>query len=131
MTTWVSGIHAITVFAPDLAAAKSFYLDVFELPVHFEDDVSCVFDFGGVLLNLLAENEAEGLIGPARVADAASGARLQFTIAVDDTDATAARVVANGAALVNGPIDRPWGIRTAMFADPTGQLWEIAGPLRA
>jgi uncharacterized glyoxalase superfamily protein PhnB len=31
-----------------------------------------------------------------------------------------------GAELVNGPMDRPWGIRTASFRDPAGHLWEIA-----
>jgi uncharacterized glyoxalase superfamily protein PhnB len=28
--------------------------------------------------------------------------------------------------LLNGPMDRPWGIRTAAFADPAGHVWEIA-----
>jgi len=27
---------------------------------------------------------------------------------------------------LNGPIDRPWGIRTASFRDPGGHIWEIA-----
>ena len=31
-----------------------------------------------------------------------------------------------GNTLINGPIDRPWGIRTACFADPAGHIWEIA-----
>ena len=30
---------------------------------------------------------------------------------------------------VLGPIDRPWGVRTAAFADPDGYLWEIAQQL--
>ena len=25
-----------------------------------------------------------------------------------------------------GPVDRPWGIRTASFRDPGGHIWEIA-----
>jgi uncharacterized glyoxalase superfamily protein PhnB len=28
--------------------------------------------------------------------------------------------------LLNGPMDRPWGIRTASFRDPGGHIWEIA-----
>ena len=31
-----------------------------------------------------------------------------------------------GATLLNGPIDRPWGIRTAAFRDPAGHVWELA-----
>jgi catechol 2,3-dioxygenase-like lactoylglutathione lyase family enzyme len=33
---------------------------------------------------------------------------------------------ARGVELLNGPIDRLWGIRTASFHDPAGHLWEIA-----
>ncbi|MDQ3782600.1 MAG: VOC family protein, partial [Actinomycetota bacterium] len=28
--------------------------------------------------------------------------------------------------LLNGPVDRPWGVRTASFRDPAGHIWEIA-----
>ena len=28
--------------------------------------------------------------------------------------------------LLNGPLDRPWGVRTASFSDPGGHIWEIA-----
>jgi catechol 2,3-dioxygenase-like lactoylglutathione lyase family enzyme len=33
---------------------------------------------------------------------------------------------AHGVKLLNGPVDRPWGRRTAAFADPAGNTWEIA-----
>ncbi|MEO8093347.1 MAG: VOC family protein [Pseudolysinimonas sp.] len=54
---------------------------------------------------------------------------MQFTLGVDDVDATAADLVARGVTLLNGPQDSPWGIRTAAFADPAGHVWEIAAPL--
>jgi uncharacterized glyoxalase superfamily protein PhnB len=41
-------------------------------------------------------------------------------------DATCAELIKRGAKLINGPMDRPWGIRTACFADPGGHIWEIA-----
>ncbi|WP_327708831.1 hypothetical protein OG912_08485 [Streptomyces sp. NBC_00464] len=31
-----------------------------------------------------------------------------------------------GVTLLNGPVDRPWGIRTAGFRDPGGHIREIA-----
>jgi uncharacterized glyoxalase superfamily protein PhnB len=31
-----------------------------------------------------------------------------------------------GIVLINGPMDRPWGPRTASFADPSGHIWEVA-----
>ena len=119
-------ITAITLFVDDLAAAKEFYTRVFALPVHWEDDVSAVFNFGNTLVNLLQESEAPELIAPAIVAPRASGARMQFTIDVDDVDAAAAEFISRGVELLNGPMDRPWGIRTAAFADPAGHVWEIA-----
>lgn len=128
MTPWPGNISAITLFADDLTEARQFYIDIFELPVLFEDDSSAVFTFGTTLINLLATREAPDLIAPARVAEAEAGARSQFTLDVEDVDATAAELVGKGVTLINGPLDRPWGIRTAAFADPTGTIWEIAAP---
>ena len=126
MDPWPTGISAITLFVEDLPATKLFYQDVFGLPVHYEDDVSAVFDFGNTLINLLKATEASELIEPAEVGAPDSGARMQFTITVDDVDATCADLKARGVELLNGPIDRPWGIRTATFRDPAGHIWEIA-----
>lgn len=124
--TWATNISAITLFVDDLPAAKRFYLEVFELPVHFEDDVSAVFSFGGTLVNLLQSGEAPGLITPAPVAAADAGARAMLTVTVEDVDAVCGRLRERGVELLNGPIDRPWGVRTAAFADPAGHVWEIA-----
>ena len=126
MADWPGKISAITLFVEDLAATKAFYQEVFGLPVHFEDDASAVFDFGNTLINLLKISEADELIAPAPVARAEAGARMQFTIGVDDVDATCTELTARGVELLNGPIDRPWGIRTASFRDPAGHIWEIA-----
>jgi len=123
---WPRKIFAITVFAEDLAATKRFYADVFELPLAFEDEHSAVFDFGNVVVNLLDAREGPELIGPAQVADPESGARMQLTIPVDDVDAVCARLAEQGVPLLNGPMDRPWGIRTATFRDPAGTIWEVA-----
>jgi catechol 2,3-dioxygenase-like lactoylglutathione lyase family enzyme len=126
MGSWVTAVSAITLFVEDLAATKAFYERAFGLPIHYEDDASAVFDFGNTLINLLKVEEATGLIGPAAVASPDAGARAQFTITVDDVDATCAELAARGVELINGPMDRPWGIRTACFADPAGHIWEIA-----
>lgn len=51
---------------------------------------------------------------------------MQLTIPVDDVDATCAMLAGCGVALLNGAMDRPWGIRTASFVDPGGHIWESA-----
>jgi lactoylglutathione lyase len=122
---WPGGIAAITLFVEDLAAATRFYSDVFQLPVFFEDDNSTVFKFGDTLVNLLEVSEAPALIAPAKVATPDAGVRFQFTLGVDDVDAMVDELKSRGVELLNGPMDRPWGIRTASFRDPGGHIWEI------
>jgi uncharacterized glyoxalase superfamily protein PhnB len=97
--------------------------------VVFEDQVSAVFKIRGLMINLLEAPEANILIEPASVARSGAGSRLMFTIAVDDVDAVCAQLVTHGVVVLNGPVDRPWGRRTAAFADPAGHVWEIAQPL--
>ena len=127
--SWPKGIFAITLFVEDVGVTKRFYQDVFGLPIAYEDDNSAVFSFGSTMINLLKSTEAVELIAPAAVASREAGSRLQFTIQVEDVDAMCAELVKRGVELVNGPMDRPWGIRTACFSDPGGHIWEIAHDL--
>ncbi|HKO21937.1 MAG TPA: VOC family protein [Candidatus Eisenbacteria bacterium] len=123
---WPKGIHAITLFVEDLAEAKKFYSEAFGLPVVFQTVDSAVFRFGATLVNLLEISQASELVEPAPVARKDSGVRFQFTIEVADVDAMCAELKRRGVELLNGPMDRPWGIRTASFRDPGGHIWEIA-----
>ena len=123
---WPKVISAITLFVEDLAAAKDFYSKIFGLPVVYEDANSTVFKIGETLINLLKTSQADELISPAKMASREAGHRLVFTIPVDDVDAMCATLTARGVTLLNGPMDRPWGIRTASFVDPGGNIWEIA-----
>lgn len=124
--TWAKGVAAITLFVEDLAAAREFYLRAFELPVHFEDGSSVVFAFGGTLINLLDVRAAPELIEPASAGGPDAGPRSQLTLQVTDVDAVCTELAGRGVELLNGPIDRPWGIRTASFRDPAGHVWELA-----
>ncbi|NUN96428.1 MAG: VOC family protein [Candidatus Omnitrophica bacterium] len=126
MSSWPQGIYAITLFVEDLEATKWFYQEVFGLPVAFEDGDSAVFEFGNTLVNLLKITAARELIEPGAVASREAGSRFVLTIHVDDVDAMCSELTARGVELLNGPMDRPWGIRTASFRDPGGYIWEIA-----
>ena len=123
---WAAKIYANTLFVLDLTVSKEFYGRVFEKSPVYEDAHSIVFKFGDLLINLLVQDEAATLIAPAKLASQNDGSRYQLTIQVDDVDTTVKRLLRLGVRMVNGPIDRPWGIRTALFADPDGHLWELA-----
>lgn len=126
MTTWVTGIRVLTLFVDDLAACTGFYERVFEVPCVYSDDDSAVFSFGNVLVNLLTSSSAAALVEPAPVARSLIGSRAVLTLSVDDVDAICDLLASRGVRFLNGPVDRPWGVRTATFLDPGGHAWELA-----
>jgi catechol 2,3-dioxygenase-like lactoylglutathione lyase family enzyme len=126
VSEWPGSISAISLFVGDLDASRTFYQRVFGLPVHFADADSVVFRLGDTLINLLIERAVPEVIAPASLAPPGAGAQFQFTVNVDDVDGTCATLTGRGVELLNGPMDRPWGIRTASFEDPDGYIWEIA-----
>jgi lactoylglutathione lyase len=130
VTVSLKSVGAITLFVEDPQRSKAFYEKAFDVPVIWEDDASAVFRFENMLVNLLKASEAGGLIDPAPVAGQEAGSRFQLSIWVDDAHATCAELATRGVDLLNGPIDRAWGMRTAAFADPDGHIWEIAQDLK-
>jgi catechol 2,3-dioxygenase-like lactoylglutathione lyase family enzyme len=119
----MESVGALTLFVDDVQQSKSFYGRVFDVPLIFEDDNSAVFKFENTLVNLLAIPAARELIAPGAVGE---GSRFQLTIWVEDADAVCAELATRGVELLNGPVDREWGVRTASFADPDGHIWEVA-----
>jgi lactoylglutathione lyase len=123
---WEATLGAITLFVEDLAACKDFYQLAFQTDPVFEEGDSVVFRVDDVLINLLAERAVPELIDPAPMAPASAGTRAVYTLHVEDVDAIVALLAAADIELLNGPIDRWWGPRTASFRDPSGHIWEIA-----
>jgi lactoylglutathione lyase len=129
VTVPLNNVGAITLFVEDVPRSRAFYGDVFGIDLIYEDDDSAVFQLENTIVNLLDAAAAHELIEPGAVAGPDSGSRFQLTIWVDDADAACAELEARGVTLLNGPVDRAWGQRTACFADPSGHVWEIAQTL--
>ena len=129
MNASLKSVGAITLFVEDPRRSQSFYEKVFALPVIWEDEDSAVFRFENTIVNLLKMSAARDLIEPGSVASREAGSRFQLTIWVDDADAVSAELAEHGVELLNGPMDREWGVRTASFTDPDGHIWEIAQKL--
>ena len=124
-----AAIEVVTLFVEDLPAMRAFYQSVFAPEVLLEDEVVAVLKFSGMAINLLQIAAAPELVTPIPVGTAQAGPRMLLTIKVKSCDAACADLAAKGIVLLNGPIDRPWGRRTAAFADPAGNVWEVAEEL--
>jgi lactoylglutathione lyase len=122
-------LSVITLFADDLALTKSFYQEVFGLQVLFDGENQAVFKFQNLVVNLTDASDPLELIAPAAVANREAGSRFQLVVQVDDVDAACVELARHGVTLLNGPEDRPWGVRTASFTDPAGHIWEVAQDL--
>ena len=122
-------ISAISLFVEDLQVAKSFYRDVFDVDVVFEDETSVCVKFDDLFVNLLALAVAQEQVEPGAVAGRDSGSRFQLSIWVDDVEAVCALLQKRGVMLLTGPTERAWGMRTATFTDPDGHSWEVAQEL--
>jgi catechol 2,3-dioxygenase-like lactoylglutathione lyase family enzyme len=129
MRTAPAKVSAMTLFVGDPARSKAFYGRLLDLEPIFEDADSVAFGFDNLIINLLRSSEAGDLIEPAPVGPPDAGARFQLTIPVKDADAAAAELAGLGVGVLNGPINRPWGVRTLAFADPDGHVWEFAQDL--
>jgi lactoylglutathione lyase len=129
MTFSMERIDVVNLFAEDFAVTKTFYQDVLHLPLVFEDATTAVFKLENLIVCLTDASTAPELIDPRAIAGPQLGSRFILSRFVDDVDSACAELEQRGVALLNGPIDRPWGVRTANFVDPAGHVWQIAQDL--
>jgi catechol 2,3-dioxygenase-like lactoylglutathione lyase family enzyme len=123
--TWANSFAGVTLVQEQLDDAKTFYAEAFELQPLHADDSNVVFKIGETIVHLLEVGAAPELIGPGAIAPPSGGHRVQLTIKVDDVDGLCRQLEQRGVRILSGPLDRPWGIRTANFDDPGGHRWEI------
>jgi lactoylglutathione lyase len=126
MSLSLKSMPVITLFTEDLAGTKDFYEEILGLPMLGDHGDNIVFKLGNVMVNLARVSAAASFGVPTGVAGAGTGVRVVLPVAVDDVDAACAELARHGIALLDGPVDRPWGVRTASFADPAGHIWELA-----
>ena len=128
MAEWDKRIFAINLIVGDLERSKAFYREVFGLPLQLEEESVAMFRFGDTYVFLQTGPDHQD--APAgEVLELAQKGVGQFAIIVEDVDAVHAELDERGAALISGPADRDWGMRTLTFADPGGHVWEIAQQL--
>jgi len=120
-------IEAMVLFVQDLAGCTVFYRDTFKLQYQGSDANSASFLLEkGLYLILLSPRGAADLLGTqVHEQKIEGGPRGLLAAGVADVDAAYEELKAKGVTFVRPPTDQPWGLRTAHFADPEGNLWEI------
>ena len=124
-------VEAIVLFVNDLAACTAFYRDTFTLPYKGSDAQSATFGLQeGLYLILLSPEGAAGLLATEATAlKYGGGSRGLLAVSVEDVDSAYEDLKGKGVPFVRLPTDQPWGLRTAHFTDPEGNLWEINQPI--
>lgn len=120
-------IEAMVLFVQDLTGCTAFYRDTFKLPYQGSDAVSASFLLqDGLYLILLSPSGAADLLGTQpNEPKIEGGPRGLLAASVADVDAAYEELKAKGVTFVRPPTDQRWGLRTAHFVDPEGNLWEI------
>ena len=123
----INKVAATVLFVRDVNRCTAFYRDTFKLQYQGSDADGATFLLEeGLYLILLSPRGAADLLGmPVNELKIEGGPRGLLAASVADVDAAYEELKAKGVMLVRPPTDQPWGLRTAHFADPEGNLWEI------
>ena len=132
-------IHVVTLAVADLDRALTFYRDGMGFPTEgligteFQGDegtpdgATAVFQLdGGLMLSVYPRSELAKDAGvpltEAKPGEFSIGHAVATRTEVDEVISQAR---AAGAAVIDPPHDRPWGIYSGYFQDPDGHLWEV------
>lgn len=125
-------IAATVLFVKDMARCKTFYRDTLGLQVTEHDPEHVSVQMDNVYFLLLEAGAAAHMISEQKLdLSIEGGPRGLLAAGVEDIDAAYERLKARGVTFLRPPTDQPWGLRTAHFADPEGNIWEINQPLES
>jgi uncharacterized glyoxalase superfamily protein PhnB len=128
----IDHIDAIVLFVQDLTGCTTFYRDTLSLPYQGSDATASTFRLQDRYLILLSPEGATELLGTAPDEIKLDGAaRMLLAVEVESVEAAYKELIAKGVQFLRPPTDHPWGRRTAPFADPEGNLWEISQDILA
>ena len=128
MAEWEKQIGAINLIVGNLERSKAFYREVFGLSLQREDEDTAMFRFADTYV-FLQRGAAHQDGPPSDVLSLAQKGVGQFVMFVEDVDAVRDELHQGDVAIISGPADRDWGMRTLTFADPGGYTWEITQEL--
>ena len=122
-------LDMIGIFVNDLPGMVRFYREALGFEIDWDGNGPYAeFKHEGIRFSMYARSQLPGLLGQPPTYP--SGLNGTFELAIDlptsaDANRVFERLVKAGARVVYAPRDEPWGMRSAMIADPEGNLIEI------
>jgi lactoylglutathione lyase len=125
-------VEAMVLFVGDLDKCMTFYQDILGLQMTDRNPDSVGFSIGGQYFLLLKVSAAAHMVSEEALELKIEGGPRGFLAAgVEDVDVAYEALKAKGVTFLRSPTNQSWGLRTAYFADPEGNLWEINQPLES
>jgi catechol 2,3-dioxygenase-like lactoylglutathione lyase family enzyme len=122
----IRNVNAVVLFLEDLEKSMQFYRDGLGLEVVFSDDTSYAMRLEGQDFALVKMSSAIEMVGEEALGlKNGTSHRFMLCADVESVDATYKDFTARGVTFLKPPTDQYWGFRTAYFADPEGNIWEL------
>lgn len=125
-------VTAVVLLVKDLQPSLVFYRDIMGLEVAQVEAKFAAFKMDDQDFALIEYSEAADMV---KVGEAAFHAQIGtmgkalLCTRVENVDVAYETLSAKGVEFTQPPVDQYWGLRTAFFKDPEGNLWEIAHPI--
>ena len=124
-------ISLITIWTNDIDTMKVFYNTV--LGFRIENDLGSYVEFenDGVRFAICTRDVMYDYSSEYRKESSGQGFELAFPCeSPNDVDESFNMLISKGATSVHEPQDMPWNQRTALFADPDGNIHEIFADIK-
>ena len=128
----INQIALITLLTDDVPRLSAFYRDVMGFAVKDDSGLYVEFHNNGVRFAVCARSVLYDASGHVSYQEAARGQHCELAFPCGEpgeVDRAYAEIVAKGATPVHAPANMPWQQRTALFADPDGNIHELFADL--
>src|SRR5271165_353608 len=115
----------VILFVSDMERSVAFYRDVLGWPLTWQSPERTVFATEGIILALQYASKPSG----AAAVQGDLAGRCQLGLWVDDVEAFHQDMVARGTLCIQPPTEDAFGAKVAIYADPDGLPFSVAGSL--